>query len=65
MSQLGKIIKLKEFGSNHTEFELTLKAFGKKPEFDTQETPETAVEETIVISKEIYSKIINMLEKIK
>ena len=54
MSQLGKIIKLKEFGSNHTEFELTLKAFGKKPEFDTQETSETAVEETIVISKEIY-----------
>ncbi len=40
MSQLGKIIKLKEFGSNHTEFELTLKAFGKKPEFDTPDTPE-------------------------
>lgn len=63
MSQLGKIIKLKEFGSNHIEFELTLKAFGKKPEH--QDNPETAVEETITISKEVYSKIISILEKIK
>lgn len=65
MSHLGKIIKLKEFGSNHTEFQLTLKAFGMKPEFQSSKENDSAVEETITISKETYSKILDILEKIK
>lgn len=59
---IERVHRLRDFGANHNEFMLTLKAFGRKLP-DTENLGDTKVEERFKVSEPIYKTILNIIEK--